>query len=208
MKIQILTDNPGSWIIPYVKQLVIQLETLGHQTNHFYNHDDIDEGDILCLLSCERKFKDLNLNKINLVVHESALPRGKGWSPLTWQVLEGKSEIPITLFEATGSIDGGKIYLSKNIILDGSELVDELRKKQGEATIDIILEFINNFNKINGVEQIGDSTYYPNRTANDSELDINKSIAEQFNLLRVCDNERYPAYFHMNGVKYILKIYK
>lgn len=208
MKIQILTDNPHSWIIPYVKQLVAHLENLGHESSHYYKHEDIVEGDILCLLSCEKKFNSLNLNKHNLVVHESALPQGRGWSPLTWQVLEGKSEIPITLFEATNEIDGGKIYLIKNIIFDGSELIDELRKKQGEATIDVILEFVNNFNKINGTEQIGDSSYYPKRTAKDSELDINKNIVDQFNLLRVCDNERYPAYFHMNGVKYILKIYK
>lgn len=208
MKIQVLTDNPDSWIIPYVEQLIAQLKNSGYQASHLYKHEEVCEGDILCLLSCEKKFKELNLNKFNLVVHESALPQGRGWSPLTWQVLEGKSEIPITLFEATNEIDGGKIYLIKNIVLDGSELIDELRKKQGEATIDVILEFVNNFNTINGAEQIGDSSYYPKRTAKDSELDINKSIVEQFNLLRVCDNERYPAYFHMNGVKYILKIYK
>jgi methionyl-tRNA formyltransferase len=208
MRIQILTDNPSSWIISYAEQLIFQLKNLGHQVSHLYNHDEVCEGDILCLLSCEKKFKELNLNKFNLVVHESALPRGKGWSPLTWQVLEGKSEIPITLFEATDEIDGGKIYLIKNINLDGSELVDELREKQGQGTIDVILDFVNNFSQITGIEQNGDSSYYPKRTAKDSELDIDKSIAEQFNLLRVCDNERYPAYFFKNGIKYFLKIYK
>jgi len=34
--------------------------------------------------------------KHNLVVHESDLPQGKGWSPLTWQILEGKNRIPVT----------------------------------------------------------------------------------------------------------------
>ena len=37
---------------------------------------------------------------------------------------------------------------------------------------------------------------------------MSKSIDEQFNLLRVCDNERYPAFFYKDGVKYILKINK
>lgn len=31
---------------------------------------------------------------------------------------------------------------------------------------------------------------------------------EQFNLLRIADNENYPAFFILNGQKYILKIYK
>jgi len=26
-------------------------------------------------------------------------------------------------------------------------------------------------------------------------------------LLRVCDNERYPAFFELNNTKYIIKIY-
>jgi methionyl-tRNA formyltransferase len=208
MKIQVLTDNPNSWIIPYVEQLVVQLKNLGYQVIHIYKHEEVCEGDVLCLLSCEKKFKELNLNKFNLVVHESALPQGRGWSPLTWQVLEDKSEIPITLFEATDEIDSGKIYLTKTIFLSGSELVDELRVKQGNATIEVILEFVNNIKEIRAQEQIGDSSFYPKRTAKDSELDVSKNIDEQFNLLRVCDNERYPAFFYKDGVKYILKINK
>ena len=208
MKIQILTDNPNSWIIPYVQQLHLQLQSRGHHVSHLYEHEEVEEGDVLCLLSCEKKFKNLKINKFNLVVHESALPYGKGWSPLTWQILEGKSQIPITLFEATEEIDGGQIYLTKNIFLNGLELVDELRVKQGEATIEVILEFINNIKEIKAQEQIGDSSFYPKRTSKDSELDVSKSIDEQFNLLRVCDNERYPAFFYKDGVKYILKINK
>ena len=40
------------------------------------------------------------------------------------------------------------------------------------------------------------------------ERNINKSIDEQFNLLRIADNHNYPAYFIKNNVKYILKIEK
>ena len=39
------------------------------------------------------------------------------------------------------------------------------------------------------------------------ELNVSKTIKEQFNLLRVCDNERYPAFFYLNNKKYIIKIY-
>ena len=47
-------------------------------------------------------------------------------------------------------------------------------------------------------------TYWPKRTAQDSCLDINKTLAEQFDLLRVCDPQRYPAFFEINGHKYKL----
>ena len=42
----------------------------------------------------------------------------------------------------------------------------------------------------------------------DSELDINKSINSQFNLLRICDNKRYPAFFRKHGFTYKLQIEK
>lgn len=35
----------------------------------------------------------------NLFVHASDLPNGRGWSSLTWQILEGKEKIPVTIFE-------------------------------------------------------------------------------------------------------------
>ena len=128
MKIQILVDNPNSWITPYLKNLVSSIKQKKNCYVKLINsHEDVESGDVLCLLSCEKKFNKLNLNKYNLVVHESDLPKGKGWSPLTWQVIEGKKNIPITLFEANSLIDSGNIYEKINIKTSGYELIDELR---------------------------------------------------------------------------------
>ena len=38
--------------------------------------------------------------------------------------------------------------------------------------------------------------------------DSNKSLKEQFNLLRIVDNINYPAFFELDRHKYILKIEK
>lgn len=208
MKIQILIDNPKSWIIPYAIKLQNALNDRGHSAILLHKHKDIEEGDILLLLACERVFKALNKNKHNLVVHESDLPKGKGWSPVTWQVLEGKNKIPITLFEAEVGLDSGPIYLQDFIELEGHELNNEIKHKQGIKTNELILNFIDNFGKIFPKKQIGEETYYSKRKPEDSKLDINKTINDQFNLLRVVDNERYPAFFEINGQRYILKIYK
>lgn len=208
MKIQILCDNPDSWIVPYAHSLAKVLTNMGHNCIVWYKHKDVEQGDILCLLSCERIFKALHLNKYNLVVHESYLPQGKGWSPVTWQILEGKNQIPITLFEATDALDAGEIYAQTVISFDGSELIDEIKTKQGKATQQLILDFVNNYPNVMGKPQKGDESFYPKRTYKDSELDPDKSIREQFNLLRVCDNNRYPAYFVLNNQKYIIKIEK
>ena len=208
MLVQILVDNPNSWIIPYVIQLKNEIiKKFDFSVNLIYKHQDVVRGDVLCLLSCEKIFKKLNYNKYNLVVHESDLPHGKGWSPLSWQILEGKNKIPLTLFEAAESIDSGEIYAKEYIELNGSELLDEIKHQQGKITIKLILFFLKNFS-IKGRKQLGVESFYDRRKPNDSRVDINKSIKEQFNLLRICDNERYPAFFEIEGIKYELKVYK
>ncbi len=161
-------------------------------------------------LSCEKIAgpEILSRNKYNLVVHESALPKGRGWSPLTWQIIEGKNNIPITLFEAEISVDSGEIYFQKIMKFKGDELVDELRKMQGESTIELILKFVRAYPKISGKKQKGKATYYPRRRPEHSELDIRKPLKNLISQLRVADNERYPAFFFYKNKKYILKIYK
>ena len=205
MKITILIDN-DSWIIPYGKILNKKILEMGHNSSIVYNQKNIKEGDLLILMGCVKIFKNLSLNKNNIVIHESDLPKGKGWSPLTWQILEGKNKIPITLFEATNKIDSGKIYIRDVINFEGHELIDEIKNRQGLKTIEIVLKYINE-NPI-GKLQIGNSTFYKKRKPVDSELDVNKSILEQFQLLRVCHNEDYPAFFKIGEQKYYINIFK
>ena len=57
-------------------------------------------------------------------------------------------------------------------------------------------------------DQIDDVSYYAKRTPLHSRIDVNKTLAEQFDLIRVCDPKRYPAFFEYLGTKYILKLEK
>ncbi len=208
MKITILTDNPNSWILPYIE--ILKNELKNHDVIHIYDKSEIAEGDIMLILSCESllKSKHLSLHKSNIVVHPSKLPHGKGWSPLAWQILENCNKIPVSLFEAVESVDSGDVYILDYIELQGHELNEEIKQKQGELTIKMVMKYINNYNTIKGVPQVGEESFYKKRTVSDNELDPNLSIKEQFNLLRVVDNERYPAHFYLNQKKYIIKIYK
>lgn len=208
MKVQLLVDNKESWIVPYAEQLCLKLIELKHDSKLIFCHEEVLEGDILCLLSCEKVFKKLSLNKYNLVVHESDLPQGKGWSPVTWQILEGKNIIPVTLFEATDSIDSGQIYSQAYISLNGTELLNEIKYQQAMVTQSLILSFIESLPDIKSKPQSGTESFYSRRKPEHSRIDVKKNLYEQFDLLRVCDNERYPAYFTMRGVEYVLKIYK
>lgn len=206
MKVQVLVDNPNSWMVPYAKELVTKLSAKGTDAIFLQDPERVEAGDILCLLSCEKLFRRLDLNRHNLVVHESELPQGKGWSPLTWQILEGKNEIPITLFEAAEAVDAGDVYARDTLLFNGTELLPELKDAQGRKTIELILDFCLRYPDITAEAQQGTATFYERRRPEDSRLDLEKTLAEQFDLLRVCDNERYPAYFEHRGRRYTLKI--
>lgn len=207
-KIQILIDNPNSWMWKYVYSLEGKINSIGLSCKVISNHEDVNEGDVLILLSCNRIFKKLSLNAYNLVVHESDLPKGKGWSPMTWQVIEGENKIPITLFEASEHVDAGGYYFKDEILLSGHELVQEIREIQAKKTFEMILKFLESNPFPNLKKQKGKGTFYKRRNPIDSRLDEKKSIGENFNLLRVCDNENYPAFFEYKGNQYVLKIYK
>ena len=55
LKITILTDNPNSWIIPYVEQLKQELHN--HKITHVFTAEEIIEGDIMLILGCEKILK-------------------------------------------------------------------------------------------------------------------------------------------------------
>lgn len=208
-RISVCSDS-RSWMNAHIPALIIDWVYEGHEVRWAHEAAELPEGDVCFYLSYGKivSSKLLATHTNNLVVHESDLPKGRGWSPLTWQVLEGASRIPVTLFEAAESVDRGDIYLQEWIELEGNELVDDLRSLQVNATINLCQHFIREYPKIlkSARPQVGEATYYPRRRPDDSKIDPDRTIREQFILLRVSDNQRYPAWCYINNKKYILRI--
>jgi methionyl-tRNA formyltransferase len=186
-------------------------EADGHRVRWIHDPAAIEEGDIAFLLSLGRIVPAAVLHRHahNLVVHESALPEGRGWSPLTWQILEGKREIAVTLFEAAAGADSGVIYDQDRLRFQGTELLPELRAAQAAATLQLCRRFVARYPAVSstGRPQVGVPTYYPRRRAADSRLDPDKTLREQFNLLRVADPERYPALIDIDGQCYQVQLH-
>jgi methionyl-tRNA formyltransferase len=210
MKVFVLVDDSSSWIVPFVNILVAKLKSDGHKIRLVFHQDDILRCDIAFYLGCtsivRREIMDRSESRV--VVHPSALPEGRGFSPLAWQVIQGKSLIIVTLFEATENIDEGDIYLTSEIQLNGTELNSEIKEKQGNIIVELCLKYIDSYGSCKSYKQTGLTSYYKRRTPNDSQLDPYKTIADQFDLLRVVDNKKYPAFFRYRGCDYVLEIKK
>lgn len=205
MKAVILTTY-DQWFRPYTERLSRRL----NNASVYYDHSEVTGYyDVIFILGYHQILPESFIARCdwNLVVHESALPDGRGWSPLFWQVLEGRREIVFTMFNASCGVDSGDIVMQRILGLSGFELNAELREKQAMLTMTMCEDFYRNPARFSPSPQSeGAGKIYRRRTPDDSQLDIDKSIREQFNLLRTVDNDEYPAFFYIDGKKYKLKI--
>tara|TARA_R110002033_G_scaffold73643_4_gene125007 strand:- start:59 stop:748 length:690 start_codon:yes stop_codon:yes gene_type:complete len=207
--VSVVVDTAG-WFDPFAQRLVNGLISSGHRATLIRDYANVPAGDVAFYLSCMRitPSETLARNERNLVVHASDLPKGRGFSPMVWQVLEGTNQIPVTMIYMTEEVDAGEIVLQDTIFLEGHELNDEMRNLLGNKIIEMCLQYTNSPELPEARPQSGESSWYPRRRPNDSQLDPHQSLAAQFELLRVVDNERYPAFFDYRGFRYTLRIDK
>ena len=211
MKISILCTDHLHPVVLRLNEWSKRMAAEQHIVSLFFDTGDLPGGDILFLVSCSQMVGNIERSKYKatLVIHASDLPRRRGWSPHIWSILDGENEITVSLLEASEPLDTGLIWLKTSFLLEGHELLGEINKKLFNAEIFLMTCAIDDINKINPTKQTGDpGSYMKKRTPADSEIDPEKSILEQFNLLRIVDSERYPAFFYHQGHKYQIKIEK
>jgi len=203
-RVTVLCSDPRNHIWPYLERWCMEEDfTIGMRGAHATGDD------LLLLVSCTEVIPAEVRAKYGctLVIHESALPEGRGWSPFAWQVLEGNSEITVSLLEAADPVDSGDLLLQQVVKLDDSELSDELNVKRDRLRMEMARWAVENFRTANRVKQDGEPTFYARRRAEDSRLDPDATIADQFDLLRICE-PRFPAFFDLRGCRYQISLRK
>ena len=135
-------------------------------------------------------------NKNVFVIHGSKLPFYRGFAPIQQQILENKNIIPFSLVKlgVNEKVDTGKIVMRSKMILNGNELYDEIRLKQINTSILMIKKFLKIIQILKLLSR-KEKVFLIKRLPKDSEIDTKKSIISQINLLRIVDNENWPAFF-------------
>lgn len=206
MNITILSSSENHPINDTLKSW-IDRNLCNHQIHLVRSTSDLVGGDILFLISCSEvidydaraKFKKA------LVIHASDLPKGRGWSPHIWEILNGAKYITVSLLEADDKVDSGDIWKKVRVNIPETAMWQEINQLIFETELALMDFAIENMLEIVPYKQsIEMPSYWPKRKPEDSEIDISKSIEQQFNLLRVSDNARYPTFFYKNGKKFKL----
>lgn len=211
MRIAILTTDPGHPVVPHLRRWRDDTVREGHAVTLHHDKRELGEGELLFLVSCGQILGPAERARFarTLVLHASDLPQGRGWSPHVWAVLRGESRITVCAIEAADPVDSGAIALKTGFTLEGHELLPEINARLFAAELDLMSQAVRGFATLAPRPQQGMAgAPLPRRTPQDSRLDPHKTLAEQFDLLRVADNERYPAFFELRGRRYRLKIDK
>jgi len=193
-----------------------QLKDYNFKLNHKYtfkiskNSNKIKNQDIVFPISYTKILPEsfLKRNELVLIAHPSKLPENKGFAPIQYQILKNKKKFFISLIKAVKKVDAGPIYLQNSFTLNGTELSDEIRYLQGLQILKIVRNFLKKYPKIKSKNQSNKGNFNKRRYPKDSKLNINKTIKQQFNHLRINNNKLYPSFFYFKGKKYIIKIYK
>lgn len=211
MKITLLCSDPKHPVNTHLF-LWIERNKEVHDISLVRTKNDLPGGDILFLVSCSELIgsTERKAYRSSLVLHASKLPRGRGWNPHVWQLIDGAKEITLSLLEAEDAVDTGRIWHQTTFSVPKHALWDEINELLFEAEISLINFAVKNFDKVNPVDQniSIEPSYFPRRKPVDSKIDPEKSIASQFDLIRVCDPKRFPAYFELHGYKYKLLLEK
>ena len=211
INVALLVDKSNNWIEYFISfKKILKGVKKKYKIKIFNDPKNIKNLDIVFILNYTKILTKnfLNQNGLNLVIHESDLPKGRGFAPIQWQILKNKKSIKVCLIEALSKFDSGKIFLKDTLKFDGTELYEEIRVKQADVIFKLINKFLKKYPNFKKKKQLGKPTYYRFRNKSDSKLDINFSIKKQFNLFRIVNNNQWPAYFIFKNKKYFLKIYK
>ena len=208
-KVTFLLDKSNLWFEKKLKNYNFKL-------NNKYifkiskNPNKIKNQDIVFPLSYTKilPMSFLKKNNLVLIVHSSKLPKDKGFAPLQYQILKNKNKFYMSLIKAEEKVDAGPIYLQNSFVLNGTELYDEIRNIEGMEILNIIKKFLVKYPPVKSKKQIGKGNFNKRRHPKDSQLDVNKTIKQQFNHIRINDNEFHPSFFYYKGQKYIVKVFK
>lgn len=211
MKISIICSNPihpvNEYLLPWIER-----HSKDHEIELVRKKSELTGGDMLLLVSCAEILNtgDRTPYCVCLVLHASDLPRGRGWSPHIWEIAAGASYITLSLLEVEDKVDSGKIWKKVQIPVNSAALWGEINHLLFTAEIQLMDFALTSYGRIQPKPQPKnvEPTYYPLRTAQDSRIDPYLTIADQFDLIRVCDPHRFPAFFEYRGQKFVLKLEK
>ncbi|WP_353242245.1 bifunctional UDP-4-amino-4-deoxy-L-arabinose formyltransferase/UDP-glucuronic acid oxidase ArnA [Providencia sp.] len=136
-------------------------------------------------------------------LHGSLLPKYRGRAPINWALLNGESETGVTLHKMVAKADAGDIVAQEKVAITDTDTGLTLHAKVREAAevlLDKTLPLIEAGSYKTVAQDESQATYFGRRTAEDGQIDWNRS-AKEINCLIRAVTEPYPGAFTYLGAR-------
>src|SRR3989338_943923 len=139
-----------------------------------------------------------------VAIHESLLPKYRGFAPVNWAVINGEKQTGTTLFFLDEGLDSGDIVAQKKIKISLYDSVWDVYKKTSSETLELFKQYLpllkkNQAPRKKQSEEI--ATYTCARTPNDGLINWNNSTLGIYNLIRGLHYTYPGAFTYYKGKK-------
>ena len=143
-------------------------------------------------------------------IHPTLLPKYKGAYSGYAIIENGEEETGVTAHLIDEGIDTGDVIQQINIPLTKFDTTKVMSEKVSKVEPIFVADIVKNILKgdLKTKKQLSNSDiiYSKKRRLEDSRIDETKPLINLYNKIRSCDQERFPAYFELDGKKVKIKL--
>lgn len=139
-----------------------------------------------------------------VAVHESLLPKYRGFAPVNWAVINGEKNTGVTLFHIANDIDNGDIIAQEIIAIGENDTAYEVYKKTSHASIRLVNKYLPLLSKGIAPKKKQNeikATFACMRLPEDGLIRWNNPSRKIYNLIRGLSYPYPGAYSLLNGKK-------
>lgn len=137
-----------------------------------------------------------------VAVHDSLLPRLRGFAPSNWGLILGHDQLGATLFQLTDSVDAGDIYFQEAIRPDPTESYESIQSRIAETSVGLFDKYLDSVRAgslIAHTQNHAKATFTCARTPADGEIDWNTPSHSLGRLVRALAPPAPCAFTYLHG---------
>lgn len=142
----------------------------------------------------------LTLPKFGCVaLHDSLLPKYRGFAPINWAIINGERETGVSLFYIDGGVDSGPVIAQRKIPIEATESAADVYGKVTAASVDLMAEYVPRLARERleaKAQSASEATFTCSRTPEDGAIDWSAPTRRTYNLIRALSYP-YPGAFSL-----------
>jgi len=137
-----------------------------------------------------------------VAVHDSLLPRLRGFAPSNWGLILGHDQLGATLFQLTDSVDAGDIYFQEAFTPEPTELYESIQSRIAETSVRLFDQFLDSARAgtlVAEKQNHANATFTCARSPADGEIDWSRSSQSISRLVRALAPPAPGAFTYVHG---------